>query len=105
MAICALANESQTFFLSFSSSLDFCPENQDKLCLLIDYSTATTQTQPSFATQKSVLNILQNHYPERLGKAIVCNVPVSYFESEFIRNTIADLPFLICSGSCLLFSQ
>ena len=56
---------------------DFCPEGQDKICLLIDYSTATQHTQPSFATQKSVLNILQNHYPERLGKAIVCNVPVS----------------------------
>ncbi|UZJ56954.1 hypothetical protein CBS101457_006274 [Exobasidium rhododendri] len=60
---------------SLERAIDFCPEGQDKICLLIDYSTATTQSQPSFATSKGVLNILQNHYPERLGKAIVCNVP------------------------------
>jgi hypothetical protein len=30
---------------------------------------------PSFATSKAVLNILQTHYPERLGHALIANVP------------------------------
>ena len=30
---------------------------------------------PSFATSKAVLNILQTHYPERLGHALILNVP------------------------------
>lgn len=72
-----------------SPSLDLCPPGQDKICLLIDYSTATQHTQPSFATQRKVLSILQNHYPERLGHAIVVNVP--WFLSTFFA---AISPFL-----------
>lgn len=71
------ANPQQVRYLvwSLERGLDFCPLGQDKLCLLIDYSKATKKTQPSFSTQLHVLSILQNHYPERLGKAIIVNVP------------------------------
>lgn len=74
---------------SFCLPTDLCPPNQDKICLVIDYHKATKATQPSFSTQLKVLSILQNHYPERLGLAIVVNVP--WFLSTFFA---AISPFL-----------
>lgn len=85
------ANPQQIRFLVFDleRASDFCPPNQDKICWVIDYHRATNATQPNFSTQLKVLNILQNHYPERLGLAIVVNVP--WFLSTFFT---AISPFL-----------
>lgn len=71
------ANPQQIRFLVFDleRAIDFCPANQDKITWVIDYHNATNASQPNFSTQLKVLSILQNHYPERLGLAIVVNVP------------------------------
>lgn len=54
-------------------SVDLMPPGQDTLALLIDFKSSSNKTNPSVATGRKVLNILQNHYPERLGRALVVN--------------------------------
>jgi hypothetical protein len=43
---------------------------------LVDYRSATLRTSPSIANARSFLHIVQQHYVERLGRAIVVNLPV-----------------------------
>lgn len=61
-------------------SIDFMPQGQDKLCLCVDfkkYPEACTYEPkvPAVGVGKSVLYILQYHYPERLGRALFINIP------------------------------
>lgn len=60
---------------SLERAVDFMPPGQEKMCLVIDYKSATQQNNPSFSTSRKVLDILQNHYVERLGRAYVSSVP------------------------------
>ena len=52
-------------------TIDIHPAGQESLALLIDFRN--TGSTPSLGTAKAVLNILQNHYPERLGRALLTN--------------------------------
>lgn len=60
--------------------IDFMPPGQDALALLIDFKAspvATVSTKiPPVGTGRQVLHILQTHYPERLGKALLTNIPI-----------------------------
>lgn len=61
-------------------SIDFMPQGQDKLCLCVDfkkYPEACTYEPkvPAVGIGKSILYILQYHYPERLGRALFINIP------------------------------
>ncbi|KAI2643494.1 cral trio domain-containing protein [Xylaria nigripes] len=57
--------------------IDFIPANQEKICLLIDFKSGgkRTNTAPGIGQGREVLHILQAHYPERLGRALIVNVP------------------------------
>ncbi|KAI1283665.1 cral trio domain-containing protein [Xylaria sp. FL0933] len=57
--------------------IDLIPAEQEKICLLIDFKTGTkrTNTAPGIGQGREVLHILQAHYPERLGRALIVNVP------------------------------
>jgi hypothetical protein len=57
------------------------PEGQDTLVIMVDYRSATLRTNPSISVAVKVLSILQNHYVERLGRAIILNLPfiLSFF--------------------------
>ncbi|CCH46952.1 Phosphatidylinositol transfer protein PDR16 [Wickerhamomyces ciferrii] len=60
--------------------IDFMPPGQDSLALLIDfkqYDDVPNQGGkiPPVNSGRQVLNILQTHYPERLGKALLTNIP------------------------------
>ncbi|CCH58864.1 hypothetical protein TBLA_0B00190 [Henningerozyma blattae CBS 6284] len=62
--------------------IDFMPPGQDSLALLIDFKdypdvpkVQGNSAIPPLGVGKEVLNILQNHYPERLGKGLVTNIP------------------------------
>jgi hypothetical protein len=52
-------------------TLAIAPPGQESLALLIDFRNSSSGTQPSIATSRQVLSILQNHYPERLGRALI----------------------------------
>uniref|UniRef100_A0A0L0P6A4 SEC14 homolog 3 n=1 Tax=Candidozyma auris TaxID=498019 RepID=A0A0L0P6A4_CANAR len=59
--------------------IDYMPAGQDSLALLIDFKASPVGTQsnkiPPVSTGRQVLNILQTHYPERLGRALLTNIP------------------------------
>lgn len=58
-------------------SLELLPPGQETLALLINFksSSGRSNTSPPLSQAKEVLNILQTHYPERLGKALIINMP------------------------------
>ncbi len=51
------------------------PPGVETLVIIVDYASATSQSNPSVGTARKVLNILQSHYVERMGRAIVVNMP------------------------------
>ncbi len=55
--------------------IDLMIPGQEGLALLINFKQSKTKknTSPPFGIAKEVLNILQTHYPERLGRACVIN--------------------------------
>lgn len=62
--------------------IDFMPSGQDSLALLIDFKdhddvpkVKENSRIPPIGTAKEVLHILQTHYPERLGRAMLTNIP------------------------------
>ena len=48
---------------------------QSKICILIDYEGFKLKHSPPLSATKFTLHVLQNHYPERLHRAYVCNPP------------------------------
>ena len=57
--------------------IDIMPAGQETLALLINFKTGEkrTNTAPGLSQGREVLHILQTHYPERLGRALIINVP------------------------------
>lgn len=55
---------------------DMMPPGQDTLVIIVDYKSTTMRTNPSISVARKVLTILQNHYVETLGRAIVVNLPL-----------------------------
>lgn len=66
-------SDRQIHHLSFMLDrvLDMLPPGQETTCLLINFKGAASGNVPSAGQAKAVLNILQNHNPERLGKALI----------------------------------
>ncbi|KAJ7573471.1 CRAL-TRIO domain-containing protein, partial [Mycena floridula] len=55
---------------------DLMPSGQESLVILIDYKSTTLRTNPSLSVARKVLNILQQHYVETLGRALIVNLPM-----------------------------
>ncbi|TVY86744.1 CRAL-TRIO domain-containing protein [Lachnellula willkommii] len=58
-------------------SIQLMVPGQETLALLINFksSKSRSNTAPGIGQGREVLNILQTHYPERLGRALIINVP------------------------------
>lgn len=56
-------------------TIDLMPPGQETLALLINFAETKQGQGATLQQGKQTLNILQNHYPERLGRALVANVP------------------------------
>ncbi|WVQ95873.1 hypothetical protein IAU59_002972 [Kwoniella sp. CBS 9459] len=56
-------------------AIDLMPPGQEQVAIIVDYKSATSQSNPSIGVARQVLNILQNHYVERLGRGLVVNMP------------------------------
>jgi hypothetical protein len=55
--------------------IDMMPPGVESNCLIIDFKTSSNSNIPSVAQARAVLNILQTHNPERLGRALICDTP------------------------------
>ncbi|KAJ5152233.1 hypothetical protein N7492_010528 [Penicillium capsulatum] len=55
--------------------IDLMGPDQETLALLVNFNDTKSGQNASMGQAKETLNILQNHYPERLGRALVTNVP------------------------------
>ncbi|KAI9837224.1 MAG: hypothetical protein M1819_000298 [Sarea resinae] len=55
--------------------IDLMVPGQETLSLLVNFKESTSGSNPSVGQGRQTLSILQNHYPERLGRALVINVP------------------------------
>ncbi|KAH9926388.1 CRAL-TRIO domain-containing protein [Fomitopsis serialis] len=55
---------------------DMMPPGQDSLVIVVDYKSTTLRTNPSISVARKVLHILQQHYVETLGRALVVNLPM-----------------------------
>jgi hypothetical protein len=53
------------------AAIALMPPGQETIALIIDYKDSTSAKNPSISTGKKTLNILQSHYPERLGRALI----------------------------------
>jgi hypothetical protein len=63
----------QQLVYSLERAVDMMPQGVETLALLVDFKHSSNSKNPSAGTGIQVLNILQMHYPERLGKALVIN--------------------------------
>ncbi|KAI0044925.1 CRAL/TRIO domain-containing protein [Auriscalpium vulgare] len=54
-------------------AIELTGQGVESVLLMINF--AARGKSPSMSTSKTVLNILQSHYPERLGAALILNVP------------------------------
>jgi len=71
------SHEGQIRFLAYSleNAILSLPEGQEKMVWLIDFTGWTMANAVPIKTARETVNILQNHYPERLAIAFLFNPP------------------------------
>jgi hypothetical protein len=62
----------------------------EQMTLVIDFRDYSVWNAPPAATSKATLSILQNHYPERLGSAILLNPPTLFYALWAILGPFVD---------------
>ncbi|KAL4867541.1 hypothetical protein BDV12DRAFT_171120 [Aspergillus spectabilis] len=55
--------------------IDIMPADQETLALIVDYSQTKSGQNATIGQARDTVHFLQNHYPERLGRALVINMP------------------------------
>jgi hypothetical protein len=70
-------------FYMIERVVDLMPADVETLCLLINFKPTKQRQNTSvpIGTAREVLSILQNHYPERLGKALIINGTITLSKS------------------------
>ncbi|KAI5308215.1 hypothetical protein KEM55_006271 [Ascosphaera atra] len=65
----------QALVFMLERMIDLMMPNQESMALIVDFKSAKASQNASIGQGRETLNILQNHYPERLGRAMVTNIP------------------------------
>jgi CRAL/TRIO domain len=79
----------QQLVYSLERAVDMMPQGVETLALLVDFKNSSNSKNPSAGTGRQVLYILQTHYPERLGKALVIN-------GEILFNKASNYSSYLC---------
>ncbi|KAI9494364.1 CRAL-TRIO domain-containing protein [Zychaea mexicana] len=66
------------------------PSHVDTIAIIVDFKGAAYSHSPSIATCKRFLNILGDHYPERLGIAFVVDSPWFFFATFKVISPFMD---------------
>ncbi|KLT40427.1 CRAL/TRIO domain-containing protein [Cutaneotrichosporon oleaginosum] len=84
-------NDKQIRYLIFllERAIDIMPDGQERVCIIVDYKDANKQPRQPMNVSLYVLNVLQNHYVERLGRGLILNMP--WFVNGFFK---AISPFM-----------
>jgi hypothetical protein len=70
------------------------PPKVEKLSIVVDFKDSTKSSNPNISTCKKFLDILSNHYPERLGVAFLVNCKVLFlYVLLFIKSMYSTLVF------------
>ena len=72
--------------------VDLTPPGQESLAILMNFADTKTGQGASIAQGRETLNILQNHYPERLGRAVLINRMATYPQLMFLEDLLTFLP-------------
>ena len=67
--------QTQHLVFMLERCIDLMPPGQEKLSLLVNFKDTRKEEGQGVSQGRQVLGILQGHYPERLGRACVKNVP------------------------------
>jgi hypothetical protein len=76
-------------------AIDLMPADQETLALIVDYSQTKSGQNASIGQAKDTVHFLQNHYPERLGRALVINSEFSHFLTLGDWQLTISVPFII----------
>ncbi|OIW30326.1 cral trio domain-containing protein [Coniochaeta ligniaria NRRL 30616] len=69
--------QNQHFIFMLERVVELMPAGVETISLLINFKQSKTRkhTAPGIGQGREVLHMLQTHYPERLGRALIINVP------------------------------
>ncbi len=81
-------------------AVDLMPPGQETTALLIDFKNSTSGGSPSVGQGKQTLTILQGHYPERLGKALISDRKLV---ARSMRLNVADIDRTSTLVHCNIF--
>ena len=79
---------------------------QEKICILIDFEQFSAWNSPPMSTTRHTLTILQDHYPERMKRAFICNPP-AYFKifwslAQPFIDPVTKEKVVFCSGTAAM---
>lgn len=98
----------QQLVYMMEAATTFCPQGVDSLTVLIDFKHykepgIISDKMPPLSISKLSLNVMQNFYPERLGRCILINIPwfawaflkmmYPFLDPETRQKAIFDEPF------------
>lgn len=68
-------SDGQVNFIVFclERGIRLMPEHVEKISIVVDFKDSSMSNNPTVATCRRFLDILSNHYPERLGVAYLIN--------------------------------
>ncbi|KAF7727985.1 hypothetical protein EC973_006750 [Apophysomyces ossiformis] len=75
---------------SLERGIRLMPEKVENIAIIVDFKDSSASHNPSVATCKKFLDILGNHYPERLGIAFVVKSPWFFFATFKLISPFMD---------------
>lgn len=78
----------QQLIFMMEAATTLCPQGVENLAVLVDFKAykepgIISDKAPPISIARACLNVMQNHYPERLGKCLLINIP--WFAWAFLK--------------------
>lgn len=95
-------SDGQVNFIVFclERGIRLMPEHVEKISIVVDFKDSSMSNNPTVATCRRFLDILSNHYPERLGVAYLINCRFLFFLCQI---SVLTYLFIFLKKSSLVF--